>query len=158
MNYETHQAKQNWSEVILMELKDLRIGNYLLYDGGYVYVTLLSMDIDDEYQEIIGFCKYGESTNEMSNFNTALCDKLEPIHLTPEILEKCGFERIGEKPFYSCRLSLNSVDELAWYSLDNKLGYQTKGSGFTRDYQIKHLHQLQNLHFALTGEELKIEL
>jgi len=74
--------------------------------------------------------------------------ELRPIPLTEEWLLKLGFE--------NNRISVNSVDELA-YMFDGdewSLRYQTKGSGFTRDYGIKHVHQLQNLHFALTGQEL----
>lgn len=67
------------------------------------------------------------------------------IPLTPEILEKCG---------------------AIVYEFDNGLGNQYRikdrlfviRDGNIVDYGssviIKHLHQLQNLYFALTGEEL----
>ena len=73
--------------------------------------------------------------------------RYEPIPLTEEILLKCGFEK--KFPFYvkgniEVRIMGNSMP--CWVS-----------SRFvtTKD---QHLHQLQNLYFALTGEELNIEL
>lgn len=53
-----------------------------------------------------------------------------------------------------CRLSLNSVDELCYYRNENKIRYQTKGSGFTRDYEIKTIHQLQNLYRIIAEKPL----
>lgn len=143
---------------VILEPRDLRIGNILDYDGQFVEVTELSMDIDDEYNERVLFCKIGDLSNEMGGWNRAICDKLNPILLTVDILEKCGFSVIGEKPFYSLRLKLNSTDELCWYSQDHELRYQTQGSGFTRSFNTKYLHQLQNLYFILSGEDLKIKL
>ncbi|MFL5741109.1 MAG: hypothetical protein ACJ75B_12880 [Flavisolibacter sp.] len=58
----------------------------------------------------------------------------EPIVLSPDILQYC---RIKDKRFYL-------VEAAQGYSYD-----------FT---SIQYLHQLQNLYFALTGEELEVEM
>jgi hypothetical protein len=77
-----------------------------------------------------------------------------PIPLTPEILEKCGFEEIN----------IIHVDERPY---DGSIGdYQIKQfksrmkNGYYLSHQTKllYLHQLQNLYFALTGEELTVNL
>jgi len=73
-----------------------------------------------------------------------------PIELTPEILEKAGFRKervLGSKTKY-------------WYGL-GELSYSEAHDGWWfrgvfRD--IKYLHDLQNTYFALTGEELEINL
>jgi hypothetical protein len=76
---------------------------------------------------------------------------LYPIPLTPEILVKCGFKKelvVGksDKFFYSLNgLSYNECHVAWWY----------RG---VLDFQIKYLHQLQNLYFALTGTELTVNL
>jgi hypothetical protein len=62
-----------------------------------------------------------------------------PIKLTPQILEKCGFEFNGGYFIIPLKNSLYGIDKI-------KVG---KGI---------FLHQLQNLYFALTGEELDINL
>lgn len=73
----------------------------------------------------------------------------KPIELTPEILEKCGFE----KP-----LTKNS-----WFR-KGKFAAMPKEEGVIIEFRnleillIKSLHNLQNLYFALTGEELEVNL
>ena len=80
----------------------------------------------------------------------------EPILLTPELLEKCGFEKLYE-------------DEYSWIGKDT-IGYSItirKMSGMMEFYfagqyetstEIRYVHQLQNLYFDLTGQELKVSL
>lgn len=68
-----------------------------------------------------------------------------PIPLTPEILEKCGFEKSGFDWFiHDFYLYHYPLSELFVY----KYNYAER--------EIQHLHQLQNLYFALTGTELEI--
>lgn len=76
--------------------------------------------------------------------------ELEPIPLTPPLLEKYGFveneRRKGE---------WNKGD----FEIDKEGdGFAVFASEWTIGKPFKHLHQLQNLYFALTGEELKIGL
>lgn len=80
----------------------------------------------------------------------------EPIPLTPEILEKCGAYPLGGKYFLN-------VNELIAIKINLEHGYcelsageYTEGESATIDH-IKTLHQLQNIYFSLTGEELEIK-
>ena len=83
-----------------------------------------------------------------------------PIPLTPEILEKCGFEK-GTTEWYSKKYftDLNEVAEVMELQINLKsfrcsvFDTDLEGCAMTAK-RIKYLHQLQNLHFALTGEEL----
>ena len=80
-----------------------------------------------------------------------------PILLTPEILEKCGFKTNKLKNLFK-RVSkktegMKSEVHLHDYYEEKKY-YYLLGSNII----ITHLHQLQNLYFALTNEELIIEL
>ena len=78
-------------------------------------------------------------------------DEYSPIPLTPEILEKAGFRQMvidGKKKW-----KREPNDSFYLYGHDN--------TGFYSPYvmpEVQSLHQLQNLYFALTGEELPIEL
>ena len=65
-----------------------------------------------------------------------------PIPLTPEILEKCGFRNYD----------LIKWDTDAMLIIKNGDGYLYLAN--QRHVNIFYLHQLQNLYFALTGEEL----
>lgn len=78
----------------------------------------------------------------------------EPIPLTPQILERCGFEK-GNMPFTG-DYGYIIEDKGAGYFIgliDNEQnGFMFHNPHFNRSY--KYLHQLQNLVFDLTGEEL----
>jgi hypothetical protein len=146
----------------IIELKELRIGNILNYDGDPVHVTFLSMDIDDEYQDIIGFCKMGENTKEKADWNRALAGQLDRIPLTAEWLQRLGFDTQDYE-----------IDIIEWategraldFAID-QIGVPPEKQPFIFSYdqgmgdrkvEIKYVHQLQNLYFALTGEELTVK-
>lgn len=80
-------------------------------------------------------------------------EELEPIPLTPEILEAAGFER-------GCPYSKNgwtAPEQAFFFEDDNNFDPREMSSGRVFSVEIKHLHQLQNLYFALTGTELTIK-
>ena len=71
-----------------------------------------------------------------------------PILITNEILVKFGFEKISG---YYSKSPIVITDR--WVEIE---GYNYDYSGAIVEKKIcKHLHQLQNLYFALTGEELE---
>jgi len=70
----------------------------------------------------------------------------EPIPLTPDILKQFNFSQLGDYPVFklnSFRLSMNLNDGVFIYSAESD------------NVIIKYVHQLQNLYFALTGEEIE---
>lgn len=93
------------------------------------------------------------------------CILLKPIPLTEEWLLKFGFER----DIYHCPENNFDMKD-GWSFLIEDLGIYIK---FHEDFSFsiydesddigllikdpEHVHQLQNLYFALTGEELKIK-
>lgn len=134
----------------VIELQELRIGNLLEHKGELVTVTMLSMDIDDEYEEIIGFVRYGTCSDERAGWNRALALDLKRIPITPEWLERCGF---GDGVLY-----LNQImTSIRGANKDTEVRYcDANGNSVSRYYQ--YLHQLQNLYYILTGEELSIKI
>src|SRR5690348_942510 len=69
-------------------------------------------------------------------------ENINPIPLTPEILERC---KLG--------------DEISLYPYANS-GFGIQIEGFTDqgiNVSIKYLHQLQNAYFVLMDEELEIK-
>ncbi len=78
----------------------------------------------------------------------------KPIPLTEEILLKCGFVE-KKKWFYKEKFLLG------YMTTDENLQAEWKFGGVEGTWNllnIKYVHQLQNLYFALTGEELTINL
>lgn len=81
-------------------------------------------------------------------------EQIEPIPLTPEILEKFGFEESYKSSYtHSFDFKQNTCFGAGWNLVNNHFHIRYKGEQFTN---IKYLHQLQNLYFALTSEELII--
>jgi len=116
-----------------MTVNELRIGNWINIQGNFKKV--LGIDYIHKEHLIISDGYYQ-------------LDWCEPIPLTEEILLKCGFEKhitIDIYPTFVFRM-ININDGIVYVS---DLGFLN---------HIKHLHQIQNLYFALTGEELNIEL
>jgi len=153
-----HEVKE------LIELPELKIGNYLLYKGEIVHVTSLSLDIDDEYEDTIGFCKLGETSNEIAAWNRALANDLERIPITQEYLYKLGFEKSTTSPYNDCEafIIFKDAGRLVWCAGDI---FKPLSHGFVRitNYDIisnpnpiKYIHCLQNLIHGLTGQELKV--
>lgn len=70
--------------------------------------------------------------------------KAEPIPLTEEWRIKLGLRNGWTGHFYFYSFEGSKLEAF----------YRTNGS---KDIPIKYVHQLQNLYFALTGEELTIK-
>lgn len=115
----------------MIKANELRLGNWLIDKDGKLFKVT---SIDD------GSCDGW--INGVSEFR--ILAHLNPIPLTPEILEKCGF------------FTPNGYNESVKYKRNVMLDLH-RGKILLRDnrlIELTTLHQLQNLHFALTGEEL----
>ena len=76
-------------------------------------------------------------------------NECEPIPLTEEWLIKFGFIKFNGWFFLETRFTSIYISPLT--------GYCSIGANEEYDfpYKVLYIHQLQNLYFALTGEELK---
>ena len=121
-----------------MDEKELRIGNLIKYTD---YPNLK----DDLLGKVI--CVTGDDISFMSNCNVAY---LEPIKLTEDIVESLGFKICDYMTDDADPIFILNDVTLCCDSWNNP-------SFFTDDdLEIKSVHQLQNLYFALTGEELDV--
>lgn len=76
----------------------------------------------------------------------------EAIPLTPEILEKAGFPIVNG-------LRWNEQHAIMlWWGEESPHYYSFKYNYLAESVKIRTLHQLQNLYFVLTGQELPITL
>lgn len=128
-----------------MKANELRIGNWVDYEKTTHIITAIDSGNYGRSRWI------KQSASEPDYEHTF--KEIEPISLTPEILEKAGFHKHNN----------------AWVMPDFNENNYTKDYFTIWDYdgtynlnttqfpiELKSLHQLQNLYFALTGEELEI--
>jgi hypothetical protein len=116
---------------------ELRIGNKVDYYGNIVTINYIN-DTD------VGFSDYVP-------FDYPLLDDLNPIPITDQWLVSFGFEKIDNP---------NHTPNWIWVKNGNVWVYQKFKDGSFKLVAYKltttpSVHQLQNLYFALTGEELK---
>jgi hypothetical protein len=122
-----------------MKATELRIGNYVFYNSE-----------NDKNEPVRFYDKLdGEDIKQMEEHEHYL-GLHEPIPLTPEILEKCGFEN-GER-------QINAHNDTIQVCGETVRLWAGSAEGHGVHVLCQSLHQLQNLFFALTGEELEVNL
>jgi hypothetical protein len=114
----------------MIDIKELRIGNWIMDKKPFQVYAETFADIESTY----------------TNF--------QPIPLSPEVLTACGFEngeifvgyhRYKVENFWTVRQG--KFDGIYSITILDHLPFMLPA-------RIKHLHELQNLIYCLTGEEL----
>lgn len=127
----------------MIDKKQIMLGNLLYWQG-------------DEIGKVEAILQYSAFIRDKEDtLNEVKYHRLEPISLTPEILERLGFVKVqGKEDIYRReQLQLyHGLHTTMCYTRYNAYEYCYLGT------TIKSLHQLQNLYFALTGQELQITL
>ena len=144
-----------------MKANELRIGNLITRKNKVLKVCIIQPD-----KILVSGYSWGKYFK---------CDDLEPIPLTEEWLFKFGFKKYKKQSTF-CRPEYRKKLRNSWnsyicfhfvdgwelpYSCDIKelpsdvYDIRKNHSSFpVQNLKINHVHQLQNLYFALTGEEL----
>ncbi len=136
----------------MIEPKDLRIGNYLSNpDSVYSKIT----SIDCEWGDKSGWLCFIDDDGERNSCPLINCS---PIPLTEDLLAKCGFR----SKYKSCNTDWNigsfTINQKSNEDDDGNTIPQEQVFYFDYTYEIKYLHQLQNLCYCLTGTELEVKL
>src|SRR5271155_3395213 len=137
----------------MIDAKELRQGNWIEYSG------------NGEFRKVEGILKDCIVLwDERIEFKY-----ISAIPLTPEILEKCGFKKWGRDDYprtitYEIENKIHIFPSNYFcdfkgygyihYKLSDEINNENKGITESARFKFQHLHQLQNLFFALTGNEL----
>lgn len=133
----------------IMKVNELRIGN-LVYDEQNRCYEIESI-ITDRIKNTIQLNLIDESGCGIEN-----AVNVTPIPLTEEWLEKLGFKK-GFKDNWYHKESNEYFNFLRPLSKCSTCHVESGNFDDIDGIPIKYVHQLQNLYFALTGEELTIK-
>lgn len=136
----------------MIQANELRIGNLVNitnHDGGVKSVIGISYD----FMNMIG--KKDKPTitvyySQESTFASFGINLVEPIPLTEEWLLRFGFKKKGKY------FEIEENDFLVEQGVDKFFFGWENNWAATNDVELIHVHQLQNLYFALTANELTL--
>lgn len=130
----------------MIQANELRLGNLLNSDKDTHSHTRKVSGIGHENHIV-----YLDSIHNRISSERIDIGHLKPIPLTEEWLLKFGFKNNGQNiydlPSWVPYLRERKRKNQKWYQVFN-----------VADCNIEYVHQLQNLYFALTGEELEVKL
>lgn len=143
-----------------MESRELRVGNNIKDRGGKT-LKIDYFEYDKICQKVeLPFGQVGHPFTENFEF-------LEPIPLTEEWLLKFGFEKKDNNWFsINYYTELREASEEFCIQINMSSGRMCFFETSEKEYEqypifskkpIKHVHQLQNLYFALTDDELTLK-
>lgn len=145
-----------------MTMNELRIGNYFhpcfWSNGGNGKQRILLPDESKIYRvgELL-FSGVRVIDPHRPDSPTFQYVETVPVKLTPELLEKCGFINLNGEQFdikigrgQICIFPSNG--HFKWYPTG------INDDGYWMPCELKNIHQLQNIIYALTGQELEVKL
>ena len=126
-----------------MKANELRIGNLITDETNDIYVVLGLFGSEDSALSVSTYQEENVIKYQNHEFNM-----VQGIPLTEEWLKKLGFDK-RENPN-------NTKKSVFWDNGEVKLILSDKlyCSDIVQTIELKHVHQLQNLYFALTNQEL----
>lgn len=128
-----------------MNANDLRIGNYVYFPFTKEVVKILGINAHENNGKI-------ENSISFMNGLNLYCeklDKLQAIELNNSILEKLGFKNVFDNEFNTA-FTFNGVEyHIPKHQLNTNFVFFKRLS-----FKTKNVHELQNLYFALTADEL----
>lgn len=137
----------------MTEANELKIGNWVKYDGELYKVIGIVTSINSNGTR---YFRTQLETREGDFSKAKTQEWINPIPLTPEILEKCGWTYNNESDLFEiygdARMSMVFRENVQSYVMFNSILKALIAK------RITYIHQLQNLFFALTGEELTVNL
>ena len=132
-----------------MKANELRIGNLV---NPKTICSILSIYGVGNYVCDIEFCHNGNEHD--GAFAQIAVDQLAPIPITEDWLIKFGFEYVANEDDGGSMI-MKTYEK-------GEIQFTYEGEGFVyyekpwSDVQLNYVHELQNLYFALTDEELTI--
>lgn len=148
----------------MIHANELRIGNWFHPTS---FSNGVRLPITGRFHRVTGINSFGEIEECLPTRAETLVfssKEIESIPLTPAILEKAGWKQNTTLPhlyfFHGLKYDVNRrcLTILRSCNMAGESQPHICGKSIGDNIQVKYIHQLQNLYFALTGEELTIQL
>jgi len=131
-----------------MLANELKLGNYVLHNGNYAYVTQL-------FTNKVELCAFRNGEEKLLQ---CTYEELEPIPLTVEVLEKCDLEKHERFHYSNVYHSARSNFTINQMRDSMEISFSVNSDPAIIGVGDVMLHQLQNLYFILHNEELGVQL
>lgn len=138
----------------MINAKELRVGNILMFDETDTVI------VTEIYKKKVKFSGVPMARYSKIEATCGLSD-LEPVPITESILLNCGFKKRNEGFYEVFHIetwnnirTVSTVFKITLDDLDGPIGVFISGNHVVH---LRSLHQLQNLYFSLTGQELEIK-
>lgn len=131
----------------MIQANELRIGNIVKdEDGNYRFISHV-------HKNYIGLSsvRYPQLYSMPHDL-----DEIEPVQISEEILLKCRAVRGSVTMYFIPIPSIKCEIHATWFH--NQYVIELQNDRIPIVTEVKYLHQLQNLYFALTGKELEVKL
>ena len=141
-----------------MDKKELRIGNYVKYNGSVVSVYAISNPTPSKDKH---FNNKARVTLWCNGLMDATIDEIEPIPITEELVLKIGFKKDVDANNRYRYVIDNCMFEIRLWDSGTLIKLENYCEDCVRKVHLPktpNLHQLQNAYYLLTGKELEIKL
>ena len=148
----------------MIDIKELRIGNYVLYKDKKVRITGIVLGSDNAKDAFKEDTLLGDKNERL---NRSDCSS---ISITDELLKSCNFQtirnritfRVLPRVAYELKYQPSGIMDYCYLVIvkDNNVFNHVVPADNDKDccfIPINSLHQLQNLYFDLAGKELEIK-
>ena len=120
----------------MINVKELRLGKYVIPNTDNIPWRVSAIARNYVYVELMTEITKGET-------------EINPIPLDDEIMERLGFNSKWVRGVFGVATTSEHSDYVFYQKCEeNGIAYFPK--------PLKYVHELQNMYYALTGEELKI--
>ena len=130
-----------------MKAADLRLGNYVFLDN------MIKVHEIFEVRPLNMRVKYWRNDVERQHISIVELDRLKPIELTTDWLDKFNFET--DQIMYWHK-NFRGFFQLGYFA-DGGFGLCAYGHLDRQLVNVKYVHQLQNLFYYINGKELIID-
>ncbi len=132
------------AEELRIKPSDLRLGNWVMYDNRYFQISMIA----DVFPEL-NTTEFGIGVVDYNNISA--------IPLSEEVLLRSGFHKCEKhENFY--QIILNDWTKIYVAFHEKQYAVELSISKHSFCPKVNYLHQLQNLYYTLTGEEMEVSL